>query len=148
MNILLPAEWSEQKFVQLTWPHENTDWAPMLNEVNACFVNIALEIIKREKLLIVCRNAESVKALFEDIDLSRIHFVELPTNDTWARDHGGIMVFENRKPVIYDFTFNGWGMKFPANYDNLLTRQLFERGIFGEKAVYRLSLIHISEPTR
>jgi len=83
MNILLPAEWSEQKFVQLTWPHENTDWASMLKEVSTCFVNIALEIIKREKLLIVCRNAESVKSDFEeDFDFSRIHFVELKTNDT------------------------------------------------------------------
>ncbi len=146
MNIQLPAEWSEQKFVQLTWPHENTDWASMLDEVNTCFVNIALEIIKREKLLIVCRNAVSVKSLFEeDIDLSKIHFVELTTNDTWARDHGGIIVFENRKPVIYDFTFNGWGMKFPANYDNLLTRQLFKRGIFGEKAVYRNCLDFVLE---
>jgi len=23
-----------------------------------------------------------------------------------------------RKPAVYDFVFNGWGMKFAANYDN------------------------------
>ena len=37
----LPAEWAEQDFVQLSWPHENTDWAYMLDEVNICFAEIA-----------------------------------------------------------------------------------------------------------
>ena len=29
----LPAEWYEQSMIQLTWPHEGTDWAYMLPEV-------------------------------------------------------------------------------------------------------------------
>ena len=32
-NVILPAEWYPQSAVQLTWPHENTDWAPILDEV-------------------------------------------------------------------------------------------------------------------
>jgi agmatine deiminase len=131
-KIILPAEWAEQQFVQLTWPHAGTDWADMLDEVNECFVNIAREIIKRENLLIVCADTDEVEALLVDIDLSRVTFVEMPTNDTWARDHGGITVFEDGKPVVYDFTFNGWGMKFAANHDNLITRNLYMAGIFGD----------------
>ena len=38
---LLPAEWALQSGVQLTWPHEDTDWAPMLEEVERCFTDIA-----------------------------------------------------------------------------------------------------------
>ncbi|MEI8087945.1 MAG: agmatine deiminase family protein [Paludibacter sp.] len=129
---MLPAEWAEQSFIQLTWPHANTDWAYMLDEVNECFVNIAREIIKRENLLIVCADTDEVEALLGDVDLSKITFAEMPTNDTWARDHGGITVLENGKPVIYDFTFNGWGLKFAANYDNLITRKLYTAGIFGD----------------
>ena len=131
-KILLPAEWAEQQFVQLTWPHAGTDWANMLDEVNVCFVNIAKEILKRENLLIVCADTDEVEKLLGDIDLSRVTFVEMPTNDTWARDHGGITVFEDGKPVVYDFTFNGWGMKFAANHDNLITRNLYMAGIFGD----------------
>jgi hypothetical protein len=56
----------------------------------------------------------------------------MPTNDTWARDHGGITVLEDGKPVVYDFTFNGWGMKFAANHDNLITRNLYMSGVFGD----------------
>lgn len=33
----LPAEWALQSGVQLTWPHANTDWAYMLEEVQQCF---------------------------------------------------------------------------------------------------------------
>jgi len=129
---ILPAEWANQQFIQLTWPHKNTDWANMLDEVNECFVNIAREIIKHEDLLIVCSDTDEVELLLGDADLSRITFVEMPTNDTWARDHGGITVLEDGKPVVYDFTFNGWGLKFAANYDNLITRKLYTAGIFGD----------------
>lgn len=131
-TIQLPAEWAEQQFVQLTWPHAETDWAYMLDEVNTCFVNIAREIIKHENLLIVCTDTDEVEQLLGDADLSRITFAEMATNDTWARDHGGITVLEDGKPVIYDFTFNGWGLKFAANHDNMITRKLYSAGIFGE----------------
>ena len=43
----LPAEWALQSGVQLTWPHADTDWAYMLEEVQQCFIAIASEIAKR-----------------------------------------------------------------------------------------------------
>ena len=144
-NIVLPAEWAEQNFVQLTWPHKHTDWAYMLEEVNACFVNIAREILKRENLVIVCHETSTVKAVLGDVDFSRIQFVEMPTNDTWARDHGGITVLNDGKAVVYDFTFNGWGMKFAANYDNQITSQLFDKEVFGNEFDYQVCLDFVLE---
>jgi len=136
-QIILPAEWAEQDFVQLTFPHADSDWANMLDEVEACFIEIAREIAKRQNLLIVCRSEKELREKMNEIDTSRITFVELPSNDTWARDHAGITIFENGKRKILDFTFNGWGMKFPANHDNQITRQLFEKGIFGENSKHQ-----------
>ena len=129
-TIILPAEWYPQSAVQLTWPHVDTDWAPILDEVVPCFVAIAKEVIKREKLLIVCPDAEAVRAQLGGVDESRILFREMETNDTWARDHGGISLFDQGQPVIYDFVFNGWGMKFAANKDNLITRNLAAQHTF------------------
>jgi agmatine/peptidylarginine deiminase len=142
---ILPAEWAEQQFIQLTWPHLNTDWVHMLDEVNECFVQIVLEVLKHEKLLIVCVHAGEVKALLGDTDFSKITFADVPTNDTWARDHGGITVLEDGKPVIYDFTFNGWGLKFESNLDNQITRTLYEKGFFGKHAGYRDCLDFVLE---
>lgn len=126
---VFPAEWYPQSAVQLTWPHEETDWAPILDEVVPCFVAIAREILKREKLVVVCKDSDTVRAQLGEVDEERIIFREMPTNDTWARDHGGISVFEDGVPTVYDFVFNGWGMKFPANHDNLITR-LMAPGVF------------------
>lgn len=131
-EIILPAEWAEQEFVQLTWPHSETDWAYMLDEVNKCFIEIAQQILKRSNLLIVCVDSDEVEKCFGEEELSRITFAEMPTNDTWARDHAGITVFENGLPVVYDFAFNGWGMKYASNYDNLITRNLYMAGVLGE----------------
>jgi len=135
-QIILPSEWAEQRFIQLTWPHKDSDWGYMLDEVSACFVEIAKEISKRENLLIVCRSEKETRKSLSEINTSRITFVELQSNDTWARDHGGITIFDNGERKILDFTFNGWGMKFPANFDNLLTRQIYEKEIFGEDTTY------------
>lgn len=129
-NILFPAEWYPQSAVQLTWPHAQTDWAPILDEATACFVAIAREIIKREILLIVCLDEAEVRRQLGDVENEKIIFREMPTNDTWARDHGGITVFTNGKPTVCDFVFNGWGMKFAANYDNLITRMLAKTDTF------------------
>ncbi|MDR0429323.1 MAG: agmatine deiminase family protein [Tannerellaceae bacterium] len=131
-RIIFPAEWCLQSAIQLTWPHENTDWSPILDEVVSCFVSIAREVVKREKLVVVCRDEEDVRSQLGDVDYSRITFCEMETNDTWARDHGGISVIEEGIPTVYDFVFNGWGMKFPANYDNLITRKLFQAGVFAD----------------
>lgn len=140
-HTVLPAEWAPQRFVQLTWAHADTDWAYMLDKVNSCFVNIAVEIAKREQVLIVCASEKDVRKQLGkyagQIINDNFVFVELPSNDTWARDHGGITVMENGKPTIFDFTFNGWGLKFAANHDNQITRQLYEKGIFGNETAYR-----------
>ena len=132
-KVILPAEWHPQSAVQLTWPHEDTDWAPILDEVIPCFVDIAREITKRETALIVCRDERQVRRQLGHIDDNRIIFSEIQSNDTWARDHGGITVLENGRPKVYDFRFNGWGMKFAANHDNLITKQLFQNSVFDRK---------------
>lgn len=134
-NTILPPEWYPQSAVQLTWPHEETDWAPILDEVVPCFVEIAKEVIKREKLLIVCADESLVRSQLGEVDYSRIIFREMQTNDTWARDHGGISVFEDGLPLVYDFVFNGWGMKFAANHDNLITRKLFLMKTFTDEVI-------------
>jgi agmatine deiminase len=144
-TIILPAEWVEQSFVQLTWPHADTDWAEMLEEVNNCFVQIASAVVKYEKLLVVCPETQLVKSLLKELDESKISFVELLTNDTWSRDHGGITVWEDGKTVIYDFTFNGWGMKYAANHDNQITHQLFEKGVFDKNTAYQNHLDFVLE---
>ena len=48
---LLP-EWFPQSGIQISWPHEDTDWMPMLQEVTECYLRLAFAIASREPLLI------------------------------------------------------------------------------------------------
>lgn len=126
----LPAEWHQQFAVQLTWPHLNSDWDYLIDQVENCFVQIAESIALNQKLILVCADVESVKAKIVSTVWNNIFFYQVESNDTWARDHGGITIIEDGIPVICDFCFNGWGMKFAACFDNLITRKLYEKKAF------------------
>ena len=140
--MILPSEWAAQSAIQLTWPHQDTDWAYMLDEVEECFVNIAREIAARQLLLIVTPEVEAVRSRIANVvNMSNVRFVECRSNDTWARDHGGITVYDGEEPVVYDFAFNGWGLKFAACYDNLITSQLAKQGVLHARYQNRLNFI-------
>ena len=129
-----PAEWHPQAGVMLTWPHAATDWAPMLNEVTRCYLRIAMEIALRERLLIVTPEPEAVECLLhEKLPLRAVENIilfHIPSNDTWARDHGPLCLLTEQGIRLMDFCFNGWGEKFPADLDNAITRTLWEKGAF------------------
>lgn len=116
------AEWEPQSAVQLTWPHKDTDWAPILPEITAVYEEIKREIESRETVIVV-----------DDI----------PHNDTWARDHGFITVEENGQLILLDFKFNGWGEKFAAELDNDINRQLYEQQLV--KGIYESHLDFVLE---
>jgi len=129
----LPAEWEPQNAIALTWPHRKTDWRLMLQEVEKCFVEITKQIAERQQVIIIAPNPFRVRNALKDcVNMANVCCVACNTNDTWARDCGGITVFADGRPVIYDFVFNGWGMKFAANHDNLITRRLARMGVFGQ----------------
>lgn len=129
--VVLPAEWEPQSGIQLTWPHSGTDWEPMLDEISQCYARIVREIIRFEPVMIVTPSADIVHPYIEDLDQDRIHICEVRgTNDTWARDHGGIGVMFKGEPAVFNFTFNGWGMKYPANYDNQIVFEMEKDGAF------------------
>lgn len=142
LNTYLPAEWALQSGVQLTWPHAGTDWAHMLTEVQACFISIAREIARRELLLIVTPEPEEVRKLISaTINMQNVRFMECETNDTWARDHGAITLLSAEGPALLDFTFNGWGLKFASDKDNLITRRAVESGFLNGRYVNRLGFV-------
>lgn len=144
-NIVFPAEWHHQSGIQLTWPHANTDWYNILEEVTHCFVAIGKEILKHEKLLIVCPEEDEVIKYFTKEEQKRIIVAELKSNDTWARDHGAISVFIDNKPTLLDFKFNGWGLKYPADLDNQITRLLYDLDVFRPEVGYVSHLNFILE---
>ncbi|MEN7550968.1 agmatine deiminase family protein [Rapidithrix thailandica] len=127
---ILPAEWATQSAVMLTWPHTQTDWVELLDEVLPAFVQIAKEISQRQQLLIVCADKCQIQKQLTGCNLSNIRLVEVPSNDTWARDHGPLTIREGEQWKLLNFEFNGWGQKFEAALDNEITKHLFDQSVF------------------
>ena len=120
MKYLIP-EWEKQSFTQLVFPHKNTDWACCLEKAIKTFTEIAYAIAQYQKVLICYEDENTIKHL----KYKNFIFRKVKNNDTWARDFGAISVKIDKEVKLLDFKFNGWGLKFPANYDNTISRKLF-----------------------
>lgn len=123
----LPAEWAKQEFIQLVFPHKDTDWNEYLDEAMITFVNIAKVISKYQKCLIVAKNLIYVRSLFQN--KKNLTFVKIDNDDTWSRDFGGITVEYNNDLIVLDFLFNAWGKKFSYKLDDQMTKQLKLKGL-------------------
>lgn len=128
-NLRLPAEWETDCAILMAWPHEDTDWSYMLDDAQNCCADIAQNIAKRHPVIIVAPDCGKAKEKLSDAQ--NIFFIEAETNDTWTRDYGPITVETAGGYLPLDFCFNGWGMKFAACHDNLVTEKLFGKKLLG-----------------
>jgi agmatine deiminase len=127
----MPAEWESHQATYLVWPHNLDTWPGKFEPIPIAFAQIAAAIGSREPVRILLRDraeAAAVSALIDEAVVSMlgegeresaIEFVEVPTNDSWIRDHGPIFV--NRMPqasnagpkqIALDWRFNSWGEKY------------------------------------
>lgn len=127
----------------LALPHADTDWAYMLGEVVGCYRGIltVLQECGTPVHLLVRSRAEALDSLGEEA-LRGVTIHEVEYNDTWVRDYGPLSVNDEGQLLCLDFGFNGWGLKFAADRDNLvnlnLARQGFLRGNYLNQRDYVL----------
>ena len=130
---IMPAEWSQDvASVLMAYPHENTDWAYMIDEARSCFNEIIKCIVEHAGLTVVIATPDSqaTRKLIPDLPKNKVFFVDVPTDDTWARDFGPITIEENGYKKFIDFQFNGWGLKFASANDNLINLRAKESGAY------------------
>ncbi len=135
----LPAEWEPQAAVLIAWPHEQTDWADRLAEVESTYVALVAAIARFEPVLICAANAsvrDRASGLLDaaGIARSRVQFIEIEYDDTWLRDTGPISLVGSASFLLNDFRFTGWGGKFNASRDDRLIEGLFARNVFSTSA--------------
>lgn len=125
----MPAEWENPERILLAFPSEETDWAYILNEATDQFIRL-LEALAAggEKILLLATDDTPEKAtrLVEENGGTVVKTVEF--NDTWTRDYGPITIEDNGALKELDFGFNGWGLKFAADKDNLANLRLTQEG--------------------
>lgn len=139
----LPAEWEAQSAVLLAWPHDDTDWAERLADVETTYAALISAITRFEDAVICVADSairERAGALLRDAgaDAARLRFVEIAYDDTWLRDSGPITLADGKHFQLTDFRFTGWGGKFEASRDDELVRGLIARDVFVPAAHRRI----------
>lgn len=129
-HIRFLAEWESCESILMALPHADTDWNYMLPKVQQAYRDMVDAFTHNgEKVVMLFRDVEEAQALFADLDRSSLTLIESDYNDTWTRDYGPISVDRDDRLRALDFGFNGWGLKFAADRDNLVNLHLHEKSV-------------------
>ena len=109
----MPAEWEPHERTLMAWPCRTSLWAGQLDRAKQEYAGVANAIAAFEPVTMAVngpREAAEVRAACD----AAVEPLELPTNDSWMRDHGPIFVVsdDRRERVGVHFRFNAWGGKF------------------------------------
>lgn len=128
-DIRFIAEWEPQSGVLMALPTRDTDWDYMLPEVLNCYAGI-LRAFTAEgvRVVLLAHSKQEASVLLDDVAYrDNVLVVEADYNDTWTRDYGPLAVVRGERNRALDFGFNGWGLKFASDKDNLVNLYLKDK---------------------
>lgn len=132
-NKIMPAEWENPSRILLTFPSASTDWDYILDEARRQFSQLTETLLRAGENVTLIASPEDAPSLASLAEAGAPGAVleiitDIPFNDTWTRDYGPITIKEGEALKELDFGFNGWGLKFAADCDNLMNLRLMESG--------------------
>lgn len=128
------AEWEKQRAVVLIYPHIFCDFNDgNLDSTQAIFNELISQISKVQKVFLLLHPKDtslqakiySLKEKYPEVK-KNCEIFNICSNDLWARDSIALSIkpSDMGEAQYLNFTFNGWGLKFSANFDNLINYQL------------------------
>lgn len=130
-RLRFPAEWESPDAILMALPHSETDWEYMLDEIQRCYVDMLRAFTDAGvHVILLCSSRSEAEKLISSLPAKDfILLLETEFNDTWTRDYGPISVERFGRKRCLDFGFNGWGLKFAADKDNLVNLHLRDKFI-------------------
>lgn len=129
----MPAEWEPHEATWLAWPHNEASWPGKIEPVPHVYAEIVRALMPHEKVRL-CVPDEQRRAEAERILRAasawgpNVELHVIPTNDSWARDHGPIFVTDGRELRFVKWEYNAWGGKYPPfDLDNAVPLHVAER---------------------
>ncbi len=132
MKMRVPAEWSPQESVWMTWPGGGQWWKGFDREAESAFANLASAVSRFEKVRINCAPGRigavsKILRAASGCDFSNVEFFPNETNDVWCRDSGAVFRTGEGRLDALDFRYNAWGGKFPPwDLDDALAGKMAE----------------------
>lgn len=128
------AEWENPRKILVSLPAGHTDWNYIFDEAIEQFRLLIGKFLEGGETLIVLSDDHSCEKMGPLRNHPAVELIrDVNYNDTWTRDYGPITVVEKGTVSELDFGFNGWGLKFAADKDNLVNLHLKERGYLDKK---------------
>jgi agmatine deiminase len=114
MTLRMPAEWAPHERTLMCWPARESMWEERFAQAQADHAEVANAIAAFEPVLMAAdpRHAAEARRLCGE----NVEVVEIPLDDSWARDSGPIFVTGDGSRAGVHFGFNAWGEKF-SPYD-------------------------------
>lgn len=135
-NLLrMPAEWEPHEATWLGWPHNASDWPGKLSAIHWVYTEIVRKLTVGEQVWILVNSKphedRAKRFLFRvGVNTKNVRFFQIPTNRSWTRDFGPIVV-KNSLPqlhrVIAQFGFNAWARYSDWKKDNQVPVRLAKR---------------------
>ena len=137
----MPPEWAPHEACYLVWPHNRETWPGMFEVIPPLYAAMVAAIAQFEPVRLLLKDEATMPdaaalireaARGNDAIIRNVEAFVLPTNDSWARDHGPIFV--NRiagtgpAQIAVDWKFNSWGEKYGEfDLDDVVPQKLAAR---------------------
>jgi len=123
----MPAEWERHAGCLMQWPSRRELWRDRFDEARSEYAEVARAIAAFEPLVMVCNPGDA--AGVRDLCGTGVTPLEIPINDSWARDSGPVFVRDAAGTfAVVSFGFNAWGNRWhPHDDDARLAVNVAER---------------------
>ncbi|MBD5218480.1 MAG: agmatine deiminase family protein [Bacteroidales bacterium] len=135
MKTVFFAEWEQCDAILMALPHKGTDWEYVLEEAQRQYRRLVEAFTTAgENVMLLVDDVDAAEKLMSGIPAERLTLIKMEYNDTWTRDYGPLTVERGDRRRALDFGFNGWGLKFASDKDNLVNLHLKEKHILDDGA--------------
>ena len=113
----MPAEWELHDACLMAWPSRDELWAGRISEAKNDYAAVARAVSDFEPVVMACNPGSAAEV--RDMCGSGVEPLEVPINDSWARDSGPIFVKDAAGSVAaVKFGFNAWGNRWHPHDDD------------------------------
>ena len=116
-GFFMPAEFEPHEATIMIFPERPGSWPYRAKRAGEVFSKIIRKISECEKVYVVVSKETKDRAKEMLGDLSSVYFLEIPTDDAWARDTAPTFV-KNDKGLVrgISWRFNAWGGEVDGLY--------------------------------
>lgn len=117
LGFAMPAEWEPHAGCLMVWPARPELWGAELDDAKRDYALVADAVGATERVVMVCPpgTAAEVRRLCG----SEVTALELPVDDSWARDSGPVFVRDASGGIaVVSFRFNAWGERWHPYADD------------------------------